>query len=242
MYINILTIYAYISGKENILDFDKIKKGSITKDQENTVVDLWGKFISESKEDLTVLDQTDCPSFDPASLSNFLDNLYNIGPFHFLVFDYIQRLRHHTAKGYDMKELMNVVVSTLQEKCTNIGKFKDKIVLLLLSQAKREGMAAANRNEGKYSMTDTAEVNAIERDSFYIMSLWADEESIYNNNVKYQLLKNRSGITLVDPVNTYVDAKNFILGDIYLENYNNVISNDSFDDLIGIEDATNNTF
>jgi len=195
--------------------------------------------LKEAKGNMVVLDQTDCPAMDTLSLSNFLDNLYNAFPFDFIVWDYIQRLRHHVVKGYDIKEVMNIVVSTLSEKMNNIGKDKDKMTVIMLSQANREGKKSADRNEGKYTMMDTAEVNALERDSYYLLSLWSDEESKFNKELKYCLVKHRGGITIEEPTSAYVDPKNFIVGDIYLDGYDTIVSTSSFDDLVGIEDDAN---
>lgn len=209
--INMVSRFSYDEGSP--IPAEVIKKGNLTDKEQANLTDLFKRYQKQKKGDITVLDQSDLFDWNPVSFGNFLDELQDKTNFDFLILDYIQRLKHVSVKGMDYKELANAIISVLQSKTIGCGKAKKKMSVILCSQAKREGIERADRTQGTYAQTDGAELNNLERDSYYIFSLWSTEDMRNNGNTNYQLLKHRGGITLADVLNVSVEPQCFVFGD-----------------------------
>jgi len=137
-------------------------------------------------------------------------NEYNID---YVVVDHVQKLGAFVPPRMNKYEYMNQMVSNISA-CA-LGQFNSRVFSpIFLSQMTKETIKKGNKTEGRFEVSDCAEVAALERDSVYIMSLWTNDQLKAAGEVKYQLLKARNGITVSDPIKTYVQPEYSYFGDV----------------------------
>ena len=76
----------------------------------------------------------------------------------------------------------------------------------------RDGYNYACKHEGRYSLTNLAEANELERASAIVLALYTDESLKASKQVSIQMLKSRNGETIVDPVISFMDPVYYVFG------------------------------
>lgn len=126
----------------------------------------------------------------------------------------------------DYAQLMGFVNSKF-DKITNINRYVKMFhdftktyksgkgfTGIMLSQANRDGWKRARKAEGRYELTAISEANEIERSSFSVTALYADDALTNQGVLSLQLLKFRGGAVLLDPIRTFVDPRCCVVGDV----------------------------
>ncbi len=165
-------------------------------------------FKKRRKSNLYLIDNNDIDIDNIIALKNMLYNIidkYNIKS---IYLDYIQLMIDMKPKGYnDFREWGNLVVGLFRQ----ISVIKN-CRIIMLSQANTEGIKIAEKTGGKFSLTNISELNTIKNHSYYIMTIFADDEMKISNQFRWQMLKFRDGETKIEPSVSYVLPKFYVLG------------------------------
>lgn len=246
LYFQLLSRHSYQMDPQRAVPYRSIKDNILTSEQKKFLKEAEVDFKAVKKGSLRILDVSDGLAFNPVQFGEFLEARYAEEPFDLLVFDYLQLVKYFVVRGLTDMELMNKLVSTMRQKSVSIGGV-GKILVLLLSQANRESIKKADKNNGAHSITGLAEVNDLERSSQFVISLYLNDILKASGEVKYCLLKNRDGPTLSSPQVTFMDPTCSVIGETSV--YNEVFSEDSLqlvegtgDDLSGIFGQSSNIF
>jgi replicative DNA helicase len=146
----------------------------------------------------------------------------------YMIFDYAQRVSSFAPARVGKYEYLNLFFSTLSSLA--LGGFKNRpFSLVLLSQLTKEGIKRADKSAGQINISDAAEISALERDAFMLMSLWLNDELRGGNQVKYQILKSRNGVISPKAIITQIDPNYSFFGDV--SELSDVYSPGALDDL-----------
>lgn len=85
--------------------------------------------------------------------------------------------------------------------------------VVVLSQINRSGYVRAKGKGGEYDLFDLAELNAIERDSAYVVTLFLDENLKESGEIKINMPKNRYGDCIVTPIISLTNPAYCVVGD-----------------------------
>ena len=209
-YLMLLSIHSYRQALElgqEPVTYTELLKGSLSEEREdyvfNNVEDslkkLPGKFIFVEFDDIE--------KFDYMSINSFLNNL----PFKsdVLILDYIQQLLPYV--GRDRYEGGQRLVRDLARLGIGNSTQSDRIIIIG-SQANREGWKEAIKNRGQYSLEALAEINQLERESSYVISLFTDEDLRASGETKVSLLKHRQGEVIISPILVPTDYRYMVIG------------------------------
>lgn len=169
-----------------------------------------------------IVDETELEAYSFYSLENKFREIEKLSieetghGIDLLVVDHAQLLKFDTSmKGIGQEtNVVNAYVSFFRQCCLNWVKSSKQISVLILSQASREGWKDAVRHEGKYKLTALAEANELERASSLVLSTFSSEQLKQINEAKVQILKNRDGQVLSEPIEIFVDPKYYVFGDV----------------------------
>ena len=128
--------------------------------------------------------------------------------------------------------VVNAYSSFFRQQAVSFLGSKRKICVVMLAQANREGYKRAQKNEGRYDLRSIAEANELERASWRVFSAYSTESMKEAKECKVQILKNRSGLTMEDPVVIYVEPECCVFGDD-VQGFNQIVDVDDFTDLFG---------
>lgn len=131
----------------------------------------------------------------------------------YIVLDYAQRLKVY-APGLGMENpYLNLFLSTIT--AMSLGSMHcRKFASILLSQLTKEGIRRIEKSRGAASMGDTSEINALERDAQFMLSLYADDDLKSGKLMRYQILKARNGKTYEKPSEIPCDPETAYIGDV----------------------------
>lgn len=207
-----------------------ILKGLLTEEEEKRLYNIAEDFEKSKKHKLYIVENKD---LEVESLLTFQQQLidyiikYNIKT---LILDYIQLMKTHRFKGYrnsDIYLMLNDIVGVL-----HLISVTYNVRIMLLSQINREGYKKDYKKkdehkEGKFKLSHLAEISNLERYAYYVVTTYTNDNLKKSNQVKFQLLAHRDGVTLEDPKFTFIIPEYFLIGnnDMY-----------KFDDCIGIND------
>lgn len=176
-----------------------------------------------------ILDRTDFKRLDFPGILAVLSKL----PFQidFLVVDYAQRFKYLAeASNYGGgAEAANRFIDFFLSLA--IGSLGYPISVVMLAQTNRNGKSRADANGGKYDIDALAELNALDRDSAYIMFQYKDANLLESNELKVNLPKNRFGGVIEEPVTTYVDPRYCVIGD-EIEGISDAGVSENFSDIL----------
>lgn len=185
-----------------------ILKGLLTDEEEIQLIKYKEEFEKAKKSELFFLGNED---LNIRSLMSFQEQMVDIiqtKEIKTIFLDYIQLFRNYRIRGYrDPYQLMNDVVGLLRV----ISVVYD-VRIVLISQTNRRGSDRGSKTFGNFKLSDLAEINALERDSYYIISLYSDEELKNSNQIKYQLLAHRDGVAIEKPRFDFIIPEYFLIG------------------------------
>ncbi|MDD2518405.1 MAG: DnaB-like helicase C-terminal domain-containing protein [Bacilli bacterium] len=144
-----------------------------------------------------------------------------------IVVDHLQMFKYVVTEKKDEYQLMNMYVSFFRKMSKHFIKEGREVLVILLSQCNREGIAYARRNDGSYLMQHVAEASEIERSSSYIISVYTDEFTQISKDIKIGAVKFRNSPLLMGTINTFADGKYYQIG----ENHKPKVKDYSTDDL-----------
>ena len=105
-----------------------------------------------------------------------------------------------------------------------------KLSVIILSQINRQGKQKADKNHGRYTLNALAEFNELERGAQVAMTIYTNEEMKGSKEATVQILKNRNGRTIDEPLSVYADGETYVFGD-EMEGFSSVISTGEMDDI-----------
>jgi hypothetical protein len=88
-----------------------------------------------------------------------------------------------------------------------------QLTMILLAQLNRGGWQKASRNNGVYQLDALADANELERGSARIFTTYTTEDMKARKSAQVQILKNRTGQTLYEPVTVYADGEAYVFMD-----------------------------
>ena len=194
--------------------FTDIQSANLTKDQIRWLIDA-EQNIKSAPGMLLIYDSADLMSYGP----DFIQNIESIchkaeqeldGQLHAVVFDHLQIAKFHMPKARDPYEAGNAVMGKIRD--LSLAFKKEGLIWIVLSQFNRDSYAKALRLEGRYTLASFAEINEIERASYYALALFLTETLKENRTIKYQLLKHRGGPVLEEPRETECDPASGTVG------------------------------
>jgi len=172
--------------------------------------DYYGTIFIFTQEDLLKYKATGL--FDAATKQ--LDALGVVNGIDLLIVDYLQLLANFTRPaGVDRYQYSGDVIrylKNLTQVYKNVGR--DGITVIALSQINREGFRYAREHNGKYDLTCLAESSELANAADVVLTLYADAEDKKNKKCRVQLLKNRFGETIEDPIEMLALPGNAYIG------------------------------
>lgn len=195
-------------SKGDPLNKRDIVHGNLTEEQEKFLFEVVELDFKSRKGRIEVLDRTDFKSMDPIGIRSRLSQL----PFQidYLIVDYMQMFRF-LKEAQALKDPENSYVSFFQSMSVEFDG--NPISVILLAQTNRAGFLYATEHDGEYMLTALAELNALERDSSYVVFLYTDDDLKDSQELKINLPKNRFGSSFQVPITTFVDGAYNIVGD-----------------------------
>lgn len=129
-----------------------------------------------------------------------------------VVVDHIQLLKFSDAYR-DEFSVINTYVSFFRQQSLSFLHQKREIIVILLSQANREGIAYAQKHDGMYRIQHVAEANELERSSSYIISVYTDPMTQISKLLKMGTIKLRGSSLPLDTVNVFADGQFYQVGE-----------------------------
>ena len=215
-----------------------ILKGKLTPEQEPVFYSMFDDWMKKKKSQFYVCDVND-DLFDFSSINGFKTKLevlikrYNIKS---IYVDYLQLFSAYQTSEYKNEmDFLNAIVGMFR-----VLGVKYNVRFILLAQLTDESIKKAERNNGEFSITSVNLVKALNRDAYYMIALFMNDELKVNGQFKYQLLKHRDGETIQKPVCSQIRHNYFYMGTISnvgSSMINNTQDNSGSDlcDMFGIE-------
>lgn len=218
---NFLSRHSFESTFKKPISHSNIKKKELSKQDADYLFDEVLPDFKEKYEDrLYILDETDFDAYTFTAFENRLrecDNLAQEKTGHGLdlvIVDQAQLLKFGggISKAGNETSVINLYVSFFRQQAINFLHSKRPCTILMLSQINRDGFNYASKHEGRYTLTNLAEANELERASAIVLALYTDESLKASKQVSIQMLKSRNGETLVDPVLSFMDPVYYVFG------------------------------
>lgn len=204
IYNRFLSRHSYSLPNVDEVPYETIEKGRLLDAQRGTL-QLVEQNLRKMPGKLLIYDSSDVLSCG----KNFIDSIEAVtrladeecdGKLDAVIFDHIQLAKFYMKGKKDALEAGNEAMNKVRELSLS---FKEGgLIWIVLSQFNRQSYGKALRKEGRYTLEAFAEVNELERASYYCLSLFFDEQLKAAGHIKYQLLKNRGGEVLEEPRTT----------------------------------------
>ena len=161
-----------------------------------------------------------------------------------IVIDHVQLLKFGSDVTDEYRVLNSYVSFFRRQALSFLGTGKE-IIVILLSQVNREGIAYAKKHHGQYLMQHIAEGSEIERSSSYIITVYTDGMAQITKLLTLSALKLRGSQLPLDVINIFANGEYYQVGDTsiptqadYFESdvYNTTYSTQEFDDNADLED------
>lgn len=236
MYWNLLSLHSYDTKfpKFNFVGHDKMRWTTMTPEESDFI-------FNEVEPDLTAdyegrdgkmhkrgriifLDESDFKSFSFGEITAVLEKVDDELDHQLdaVIVDYIQLCKFSgSGMAYDANSQINSYVTFFRRLAQNFRKEIDqdgnenvrRLSMILLAQLNRAGWLKASRNGGKYDITALADANELERGSARILTTYTTEDLKARKSAQVQILKNRTGQTMYDPVSVYADGECYVFMD-----------------------------
>ena len=218
---NFLSRHSYEKTFKKPISHSIIKKKELPKEDATYLFDIVLPDFKEKYSDrLYILDETDFEAYSFTAFENMLrtcDNLAIEKTGHGLdlvIIDQAQLLKFGggISQAGNETSVINLYVSFFRQQAINFLRTKRPCTILMLSQINRTGYNYAVKHGGKYTLTDLAEANELERASAIVLALYTDESLKASKQVSIQMLKSRNGETIVEPVLSFMDPVYYVFG------------------------------
>ena len=172
----------------------------------------WQKYLAARKGEIYYLTMEGF-STDPTMFGHQLAKFVKTHNIDYFILDHCQKLGGFVPAKANKYEYLNQFVAVISA-CA-LGAFGSRpFCPVYLSQMSKETIRKGNKSKGHFEIADAAEIGNLERDSVFMMSLWTDDQHKAAGEVMYQVLKARNGVTVTEPVKTYVQPEYSYFGDI----------------------------
>lgn len=155
-----------------------------------------------------------------------------------LVVDHIQLLKYADSSK-DPISLINTYVSFFRKQSLNFLHQKREIIIILLAQANREGIAYSKKHDGSYLIQHIDGASEIERSASYVISVYSDAECQVSKMLKVGALKLRGAQLPLDTISIPAEGTYYKVGSIEDENQQDYDMADILD-INNFGDNTNN--
>lgn len=230
---NLLSCHSYDSkfSKYNFVGHDKMRRGTMTSEEEDFIFnevepDLKNDYIDDEgytrkRGKVVILDESDFKTFSFGEISAAIEKVDDKlgGKLDCVIVDYIQ-LCKFSGHGvtYDANSQINSYVTFFRRLAQNFKKeIKEdgtedvrQLTMILLAQINRSSWQKASRNDGRYDITCLADANELERGSARVFTTYTSEDLKARKSAQVQILKNRAGQTMYDPVIVYADGESYV--------------------------------
>lgn len=230
---NLLSCHSYSTKfqRYNFVSHAKMRWGTMTADEEDFIFnevepDLKNDYIDDEgntrkRGKVIILDESDFKTFSFGEISSVIEKVDDKlgGKLDCVIVDYIQ-LCKFSGQGvtYDANSQINSYVTFFRRLAQNFKKeIKEdgteevrQLTMILLAQINRSSWQKASRNDGRYDITCLADANELERGSARVFTTYTSEDLKARKSAQVQILKNRAGQTMYDPVSVYADGEAYV--------------------------------
>lgn len=232
MYWNLLSLHSYDTKfpKYSFIGHDRMRQCKLTQEEESYLFDVIEKDLQESKIEvdgvqhdrgkIVFLDESDFDSFSFGEIQAVLDKVDEQlgGKLDAVIVDYIQ-LCKFSGKGVisDETTQINAYASFFRRLSQNFKKAIDEstgqektrqLIVVLLSQIRRESWRKAATHNGVYDITCMSDSSELEKSAMRIFTTFTTEEMKQRKVAQVQILKNRTGQTLIaEPATVFADGE-----------------------------------
>lgn len=230
---NLLSCHSYSTKfqRYNFVSHAKMRWGTMTADEEDFIFnevepDLKNDYIDDDgntrkRGKVIILDESDFKTFSFGEISSVIEKVDDKlgGKLDCVIVDYIQ-LCKFSGHGvtYDANSQINSYVTFFRRLAQNFKKeIKEdgteevrQLTMILLAQINRSSWQKASRNDGRYDITCLADANELERGSARVFTTYTSEDLKARKSAQVQILKNRAGQTMYDPVTVYADGEAYV--------------------------------
>lgn len=230
---NLLSCHSYSTKfqRYNFVSHAKMRWGTMTADEEDFIFnevepDLKNDYIDDEgntrkRGKVIILDESDFKTFSFGEISSVIEKVDDKlgGKLDCVIVDYIQ-LCKFSGHGvtYDANSQINSYVTFFRRLAQNFKKeIKEdgteevrQLTMILLAQINRSSWQKASRNDGRYDITCLADANELERGSARVFTTYTSEDLKARKSAQVQILKNRAGQTMYDPVTVYADGEAYV--------------------------------
>ena len=230
---NLLSCHSYSTKfqRYNFVSHAKMRWGTMTADEEDFIFnevepDLKNDYIDDEgntrkRGKVIILDESDFKTFSFGEISSVIEKVDDKlgGKLDCVIVDYIQ-LCKFSGQGvtYDANSQINSYVTFFRRLAQNFKKeIKEdgteevrQLTMILLAQINRSSWQKASRNDGRYDITCLADANELERGSARVFTTYTSEDLKARKSAQVQILKNRAGQTMYDPVTVYADGEAYV--------------------------------
>lgn len=226
IYWNLLCRHSY-EGHLSKFDFvghEKMRRCLLNQEQEDYVFDvvekdLYSPYIipgtgeSVDRGQVIILDESDFDSFSFGEINAVLDEVDKKlnGRLDCVIVDYIQ-LCKFSGDGVVSNETsqINAYTAFFRRLSQNFKKVVNpdgttstrQLIVILLSQIRRDSWRRAVNKNGVYDITCMSDASELEKSAFRIFTTFTTEEMKTRKLAQVQILKNRSGMTMIDEPST----------------------------------------
>lgn len=236
MYWNLLSRHSYEShlSKWDYIKHDSIRRCLLTPEQEDYVFnevekDLYSPYEYEGemfpRGQVIILDESDFESFSFGEITAVLEEIDKKlnGHLDCVIVDYIQ-LCKFSGEGVVSNETsqVNAYVSFFRRLSQYFKKETHQdgtvttrqLIVILLSQIRRDSWRRAVNKNGIYDITCMSDASELEKSAFRIFTTYTTEEMKGRNIAQVQILKNRSGLTMInEPSTVFVEGEAYVFCD-----------------------------
>jgi len=202
----------YSLGIGRRLDKDLFLRGTDDPALLASMKSVWDQYQKDRQGSITYVSMGDFPS-DPMAFAHAFARFTTERQADYVIFDYAQRMRGYTPGKLSETAYLNHFFTTFNTLA--LGGYKNrKFAGIILSQLTKEGERKVEKTKGRLSKADAAEISALERDAFVMLSLFANDEMKSAGSLVYQVLKARNGETSEEPTRLPIDPIHVYLGDV----------------------------
>lgn len=221
MHYNLLSRHSFDKQFKKPISHSELKKRELTPEDKTYI---FGEVLDDFRDKygnmIYILDETDFDSYGFSAIEARIRTCDKEAQektgrgIDLLIIDQAQLLKFGGGIGQAGNEtsVINLYVSFFRQQAINFLHSKRSCTVLMLSQINREGYSYACKHEGRYTLTNLAEANELERASAMVIALFTDESLKASKQVSIQLLKSRNGETIVDPIIAFMDPVYYVFG------------------------------
>ena len=231
MYWNLLSLHSYDTkfSKYSFIGHDRMRQCKLTPEEESYLFDVVEMDLKESKMEvngeqhnrgkIVFLDESDFDSFSFGEIQAVLEKVDEKlgGNLDAVIVDYIQ-LCKFSGKGVisDETTQINAYASFFRRISQNFKKITNEngeektkqLIVVLLSQIRRESWRKAATHNGVYDITCMSDSSELEKSAMRIFTTYTTEEMKQRKVAQVQILKNRTGQTLIaEPATVFADGE-----------------------------------